>query len=189
MEIDDKTFEIHLKELDLHIAFDRGGQLIQSSDSSKQVRITRFYDVYCVDADGWRYWLDSEGNGLPKDYRTSRSGMFVKERCLITRNLSGRLERVNLDEIVSMVDTRGDVGVQFIREFHSADCRIEDKVYNLSIGSGQHDYYDYMDPGSSFTIFLKNERFNVRYDEKEVNLIWHWIVNYFKAKNNKAEKS
>lgn len=33
METDDKIFEIYLKESDLHIAFDRNGQLIHGSDS------------------------------------------------------------------------------------------------------------------------------------------------------------
>ncbi len=45
-----------------------------------------------------------------------------------------------------------------------------------------------MDPSSSFTFFLKNQRFDIKYYEEEVNAIWNWIVNYFKAKNNKAEQ-
>lgn len=188
METDDKTFEVYLKESDLHISFDRKGQLIYRSDSSQQVSIRRFYDVYCVDVGEWRYWIDSEGIELPDEYSTGKSGMFVKEKCLITYNFNGRLERVDLGDIVSMVDTQGDIGEEFIRKFYPDDCRIEDSVVHLDIGSGQHDYYDYMDPSSSFTIFLRDRRFDVRYDEEEVNAIWNWIVNYFRAKNNKAEQ-
>ena len=188
METEDKIFEVYLKESDLHISFDRKGQLIHRSDSSQQVNIRRFYDVYCVDVGEWRYWIDSEGIELPDEYCTGKSGMFVKEKCLITYNFNGRLERVNLGDIVSMVDTQGDIGVEFIRKFYPDDCRIEEEVDHLDIGSGQHDYYDYMDPSSSFTFFLKNQRFDIKYYEEEVNAIWNWIVNYFKAKNNKAEQ-
>ena len=77
METDDRIFEIDLKESNLHISFDRKGQLIHSSDSSKKVSIYRFYDVYYVVVGEWCYWVDSEGIELPDDYCTWRSGMFV----------------------------------------------------------------------------------------------------------------
>ena len=186
MEIDNKILETYLKEVDLNIAFDKTGQLIRSSDSSKRVLIIRFYDVYYVEVADWMFWIDSEGIELPDEYYTVKSGFFVKERCLVTYDFSRKLERVSLDQIVRMVDIKGDVGVDIIREFYTDDCRIENKIDHLDIGSGQHDYYDYMDPSSSFTFFLKNGRFDIFYDEKEVDTIWNWIVNYFKSKKDKT---
>ena len=134
---------------------------------------------------------------LSKDYGepdavTPWSALYLEKRILVTNEFIGgmyrrdsyRLAIINLDDIVCVVDEEGSIGSKYTRTFHTDSCSIETDNDDLSIGSTQHDYYDYMDPQSSFYIITKNRRYKIDNDyPSETETIWGWIVDYFKKKN------
>lgn len=134
---------------------------------------------------------------LSKDYGepdavTPWSALYLEKRILVTNEFIGgmyrrdsyRLAIINLDDIVCVVDEEGSIGSKYTRTFHTDSCSIETDNDDLSIGSTQHDYYDYMDPQSSFYIITKNSRYKIDSDyPSETETIWGWIVDYFKKKN------
>ena len=133
---------------------------------------------------------------LSKDYGepdavTPWSALYLDKRILVTNEFIGgmyrrdsyRLAIINLDDIVCVVNEEGSIGSKYTRTFHTDRCSIEADSDDLSIGSTQHDYYDYMDPQSSFYIITKNRRYRIDNDyPSEMKTIWGWIVDYFKKK-------
>ena len=133
---------------------------------------------------------------LSKDYGepdavTPWSALYLEKRILVTNEFIGgmyrrdsyRLAIINLDDIVCVVNEEGSIGSKYTRTFHTDRCSIEADSDDLSIGSTQHDYYDYMDPQSSFYIITKNRRYRIDNDyPSEMKTIWGWIVDYFKKK-------
>ena len=133
---------------------------------------------------------------LSKDYGepdavTPWSALYLEKKVLVTNEFIGgmyrrdsyRLAIINLDDIVCVVDEEGSIGSKYTRTFHTDSCSIETDNDDLSIGSTQHDYYDYMDPQSSFYIITKNSRYKIDSDyPSETETIWGWIVDYFKKK-------
>lgn len=144
--------------------------------------------------------LSREENSLPEDYGlpdavTPWSELYLGKKVLVTNELTFggtpweakkyRLARINLDDIVRVVKEDGSVGSVCIETFHTDSCSIETDIDELSIGSTQHDYYDYMDPTSSFYIITKDRRYDIDSDfQNETSTIWNWIVDYFKKKND-----
>ena len=193
MEETNQIIEIDLKEDGFHIAFDRSGQLVRCSDSSRQVWILTFKDVYRISAE-YYYWVDSQGKEVIDTLYSQKSCMFLAEKCLVTakmyfpgygRLLTGKEEgfvRIELDDIVRLVDEKGDIGTITTRTFDTQECKVESHVEHLRVGSSQQDYYEYMDPGSSFRIETKNGHVNIDYDTDEVKRLWNWIVDYFTAR-------
>jgi hypothetical protein len=134
---------------------------------------------------------------LSKDYGepdavTPWSALYLEKRILVTNEFIGgmyrrdcyRLAIIDLDDIVCVVNEEGSIGSKYTRTFHTDSCSIETDSDDLSIGSTQHDYYDYMDPQSSFYIITKNRRYKIDSDyPSETETIWGWIVDYFKKKN------
>ena len=133
---------------------------------------------------------------LSKDYGepdavTPWSALYLEKKVLVTNEFIGgmyrsdsyRLAIINLDDIVCVVNEEGSIGSKYTRTFHTDRCSIEADSDDLSIGSTQHDYYDYMDPQSSFYIITKNRRYRIDNDyPSEMKTIWGWIVDYFKKK-------
>ncbi len=134
---------------------------------------------------------------LSKDYgepdgMTPWSALYLEKKVLVTNEFIGgmyrrdryRLATINLEDIVCVVNEEGSIGSKYTRTFHTDSCSIETDNDDLSIGSTQHDYYDYMDPQSSFYIITKNRRYKIDNDyPSETETIWGWIVDYFKKKN------
>lgn len=125
------------------------------------------------------------------DLVTPWSELYLKEKLLITNDFVGgyrgdryRLALIHLDDIILVVKKEGSVGSVYKETFHTDSCSIETDCEELSIGSTQHDYYDYMDPPSSFSIITRNGRYDIdSHLEIETKTIWDWIVYYFKNKN------
>ena len=139
--------------------------------------------------------------GTP-DAVTPMSKLFVKEKCLITKDLicggfgstrprNGKkyeIVRINLDDIVRVEDRDGFAGSVCTRTFYADSCKIENDNDDLDIGSTQHDYYDCVDIEPSFLIFTKSRRYKIDCDiENEAETIWDWIVDYFENKEKRYE--
>ena len=133
------------------------------------------------------------------DAVTSNCKLYLKEKVLVIRNLDypghGTYRmgqrfswvRINLEDIVRVVDEEGSPGNVYTRTFYSESLNIETKDEDLHIGSSQHDYYEYMDPGSSFFIYTKDGQYEIDYDKKEVKTVWDWIVDYFNTKTKQDQ--
>lgn len=121
------------------------------------------------------------------DAVTKNAKLFLKDKVLAIHDsgLYCKWVTINLEDIVRVVDEEGTLGEVYTRTLYPESRKIETKEEHLSIGSSQHDYYEYMDPGSCFCIYTKDSRYYIDYDEKEVNIIWGWIVDYFNAKSYK----
>ena len=122
------------------------------------------------------------------DAVTKNAKLFLKDKVLAIHDsgLYRKWVTINLDDIVEVVDKEGTVGEVYTRTLYPESRKIETKEEHLSSGSSQHDYYEYMDPGSCFCIYTKDDsRYYIDYDKKEVSIIWGWIVDYFNSKSHK----
>lgn len=121
------------------------------------------------------------------DAVTKSAKLFLKDKALVIEHINwisggfrSRWVRINLEDIVRVVDEEGSPGNVFTRTFYPESLKIETENEVLDIGSSQHDYYEYMDPGSGFYIYTKDGQYELYYDKKDVNTIWSWILDYFR---------
>lgn len=138
-------------------------------------------------------------NDEQPDAVTSNCKLYLEKKVLVVRNLDfpgyGTYRmgqrfswaRINLEDIVRVVDEEGSPGNVFTRTFYPESLKIETKDEVLHIGSTQHDYYEYMDPGSSFFIYTMEGQYEIDYDKKEVKTVWDWIVDYFNTKTKQDQ--
>ena len=109
--------------------------------------------------------------------------IFTDAKVLITSNNIF----IHIDDIIYCERQEGSTGKVWISKL-TPDGKIDETVDELSIGSSQHDYYDYMDPVKDrLVIIIKSERNILGREEivcpNDQSFIWEWLSHYFSHKS------
>lgn len=122
------------------------------------------------------YFIDNSTNKYKADKAYNKKlFLFSKANCLIYDG-----KKIAIDKIYKCVQVIGSTGQDTIYRLFP-DGRVEKEIENIDIGSTQHDYYDYMDPSSSFYIDMNKEEHWARiyFKEEEMNVVWRWLQEIF----------
>ena len=105
----------------------------------------------------------------------TESGIYINTKSHTLKIPSGKV--INIDEITYVERVLGWPGeIHYKKLFQDG----KSECYNefLSIGSTQHDYYDYMDHNEN-ELHIEGENFSHLVKGKDAEFLWAWFLQYF----------
>lgn len=119
--------------------------------------------------------MDVSATKIKADEVYKQFVMFSGANCIVNLYV-GKIPSDNISSCVRLYEYSPD---ERAGHAYYTDGRVEEKIEKVSVGSSQHDYYDYMEPGDHFYIEMKNGN-EIDASEDVVDTFIDWIKKYGK---------